>query len=322
MAAAEQKGLQIQWSNFDRHPQPPGRVTFRLPRPQHGYTQVFPSFWEDHPEFQLKVEQVKNQANIRDPDSVRFNHQRHFASDIPPVNGRKLDCNYCHQPDADGRYMQRVTFAANCQSCHALQFDPKNPELVLPHGNAAAVRSFLRTLPTQYAELAAKKGITQPKQIQEFVGRQVAQLRDRVRSGEDLEREVFFAIDPYKPQRGAAAGIRASYSGCAFCHEVKAVSNATPLVTRPVLVDRWMPQAKFDHARHRTDPKTQQPLDCNSCHSALQSRNTSDILMPVKANCVTCHSPQGKVVAECITCHSYHAPPAVAAQLNGVALRR
>jgi hypothetical protein len=32
--------------------------------------------------------------------------------------------------------------------------------------------------------------------------------------------------------------------------------------------------------------------------------------MPTKANCITCHSPQGKVVAECITCHTYHAPPA------------
>jgi hypothetical protein len=31
--------------------------------------------------------------------------------------------------------------------------------------------------------------------------------------------------------------------------------------------------------------------------------------MPAKANCVTCHSPAGKVVAECITCHTYHAPP-------------
>ena len=35
--------------------------------------------------------------------------------------------------------------------------------------------------------------------------------------------------------------------------------------------------------------------------------------MPAKADCVTCHSPKGKVVSECITCHKYHAPPQVAA---------
>jgi hypothetical protein len=51
-------------------------------------------------------------------------------------------------------------------------------------------------------------------------------------------------------------------------------------------------------------------LDCNECHHAMQSRDTADVLMPTKANCITCHSPPGKVVAECITCHTYHAPPA------------
>jgi len=71
-----------------------------------------------------------------------------------------------------------------------------------------------------------------------------------------------------------------------------------------------MPQANFNHAKHQVDPTTQKPLDCNICHQATLSRETSDVLMPAKANCVSCHSPQGKVVAECITCHTYHAPPA------------
>jgi len=84
------------------------------------------------------------------------------------------------------------------------------------------------------------------------------------------------------------------------------------------LVDRWMPQANFDHAKHQVDPVTQTSLSCDVCHHARQSRETFDVLMPAKANCVTCHSPQGKVVAECITCHTYHAPPA--AQTAAVAM--
>jgi hypothetical protein len=40
------------------------------------------------------------------------------------------------------------------------------------------------------------------------------------------------------------------------------------------------------------------------------------VLMPGKASCTTCHSPQCKVVAECITCHTYHAP--LAAQILNV----
>src|SRR5438093_3300 len=206
------------------------------------------------------------------------------------------------RPEPDGRYYQRISFTANCQTCHSLQFDPKNPELTLPHGNATAVRAFLRSLPTQYAELAVKKGFTKPNEIQAFVTKQMTQLRERVRSGEDFEQQVFFVTDPYKPQRDAPPGVRASYYGCALCHEVKPVANTAPMITKPIVVDRWMPQGNFNHAKHAS-------VKCDDCHHAMESRNTSDILMPTKANCVTCHSPARKVVAECIMCHTYNAPP-------------
>src|SRR3954466_2977120 len=144
MDASAKKGATLPANVFHLRPHPAQQVVLEMPRPARGYTQVFGSFAEAHPEFQV----IREKA--RDPDVLRFNHQRHFGNDIPPVNGQKLDCNYCHKPDADGRYMQRITFAANCQACHSLQIDPKNPELTLPHGNASAVRAFLRTLPTQY----------------------------------------------------------------------------------------------------------------------------------------------------------------------------
>jgi len=299
MAAAAQKGAQFNWANYHRHPQPAQRVVFELPRPPRGYTQVFSSFWEGHPEFQIHT------AKARDPDVLRFNHQRHFANDIPLINGQKLDCNYCHKPDSEGKFMQRVSFAANCQACHSLQFDPRNPELTLPHGNATAVRAFLRSLPTQYADLAVKKGITRQNEIQSFVAKQMTQLRERVRSGEDFERQIFFTVDPYKAPGPNEPRTRGSFHGCAFCHEVKPVPNTAPAITKPVLIDRWMVRSDFDHAKHVS-------VKCDDCHHAMQSRDTSDVLMPTKANCVTCHSPKGKVVAECITCHTYHAPPPAA----------
>ena len=303
MDMAAQKGSQFNWQNFHRHPQPAQRVAFELPRPPGGYTQTFSSFWDGHPEFQI------NSANLRDPNVLRFNHQRHFASDIPPVNGQKLDCNYCHRPDTEGRFMQRISFAADCQACHSLQFDPKNPELTLPHGNPTAVRAFLRSLPTQYVDLAVKKGITRQNEIQSFVAKQMSQLRERVRSGEDFERQVFFTSDPYKAASPNEPRTRGLFHGCAFCHEVKPVANTAPAITRPVLIDRWMVQANFDHAKHTS-------VKCDDCHHAMQSRDTADVLMPTKANCVTCHSPPGKVVAECITCHTFHAPPQVAVSLG------
>jgi hypothetical protein len=168
------------------------------------------------------------------------------------------------------------------------------------------VRGFLRTLPTQYADLAVKKGMTKPNEIKNFVTWQMLQLRERVRSGEDFEYQVFFAADPYKPQAGTEPRVRASFYGCALCHEVQPVANAAPFIAKPAFVDRWMPQAKFNHAKHTM-------VNCDDCHQATQSRATSDVLMPGIASCVTCHSPKGKVVAECITCHTYHAPAALTA---------
>ena len=303
MELSAQKGRGIAPAAFHLRPTPPGQVVLALPRPARGYTEVFSSFASGHPEFQLDYDKAQ------DPDALRFNHQRHEAADIPSVNGRKLDCNYCHKPDVEGRYYERVSFAANCQACHALQFDPKNPELTLPHGNAANVRAFLRTLPTQYAELAVKKGLVRPNEIQSFVSKQMLQLRDRVRTGADFEREVFYTGDPYKAQRNSApllSGTRPSFPGCAFCHEVKAVANAAPEITKPIFIDRWMPQAGFDHAKHAS-------VKCDECHHAHTRRETSDVLMPSNANCVSCHSPQGRVSAGCITCHKYHAPPQAAA---------
>ena len=305
MEAAAQKGMQLPPNLFQgRHPYPPQQVVFELPRPSRGFTQVFQSFWTDHPEFQLNYEKAKN-PKVRDPDVLRFNHQRHFAADIPAVNGQKLDCNYCHRPDPDGRFYQRISFNANCQACHSLQFDARNPDLKIPHGDVALVRTFLRTLSAQYGDYGRlKKGIGGDKELGSYVAQQIRQLREQFHTGEQLERAVFFTTNPYKPQEKMAPAVRANFAGCAFCHDVKESRNAAPEITKPILVDRWMIRSDFNHAKHTS-------VKCDECHHASQSRDTADILMPAKANCVTCHSPAGKVSAECIMCHQFHAPPSV-----------
>jgi hypothetical protein len=312
MEASAQKGAQLPPAAFHLRPHPAQQLVFEMPRPPRGYTQVLSSFAGDHPEFQL----VREKA--RDPDVLRFNHQRHFATDIPPAEkGRKLDCNYCHKTDPEGRFYQRISFEANCQACHALLFDKNNPQLHIPHGDVNLVRTFLRTLPAQYAAFAQlQKEKTRYSDAKSFVAQQMTRLREQFGTDEKVERAVFFERDPYKPNREAAPATRANFAGCAFCHDVSTASNSTPVIAKPVLVDRWMPQAKFNHAKHQVDPSTQEKLDCNKCHRALVSRETSDVLMPVKADCVTCHSPKGKVVSECITCHAYHAPTQTAVASN------
>ena len=48
-------------------------------------------------------------------------------------------------------------------------------------------------------------------------------------------------------------------------------------------------------------------MKCEACHGqVVKSEKTSDINLPDKASCVTCHSPKGGVVSTCATCHDYH----------------
>jgi hypothetical protein len=301
MDASANKGMTLPPAVFEVPRPLQGQIVPAVSRPKRGFTQVFASFHRDptsggHPEFQLIREKAA------DPDTLRFNHSRHFANDIPPVKGQKLDCNFCHKPDPQGRFYLRINFEAHCQSCHALQFDERNPSLHLPHGDVNLVRTFLRTLPAQYAELARSQPNKTPlsNDLKTFVAQQMNGLRRQFGSDEAFERAVFFETSPYK--REDAAPSKANFSGCAHCHAVK-TEGRFPVITPPVLIDRWMLRANFTHAKHTS-------VSCEDCHhQARTSQLTSDVLMPAKQNCVVCHSSETKKVSsDCITCHTYHEP--------------
>jgi hypothetical protein len=304
MQASAERGKQLPPTRFHLNPKlvNPRQVTLQLPRPPDGYAKTFASFSEGHPPFQLQRD------NVRNNDVLRFNHARHLnSSDIPPTKAGKLDCNYCHQPEPNGRYMQPITFKAHCQECHSLQFDVRNPDFQLPHGDAQLVRTFLRTLPAQYAELARRKrGLTNETKINEFAVQQVRQLLKQFPNAEELEHSVFFTTDPYKGSQQNDASSRAKYSGCAFCHQVKqavGISYPTAEITKPVMIERWLPHAYFSHAKHAS------MATCRECHvAAASSKLTSDVLIPAKESCVRCHSAAGiaRKASDCATCHLYH----------------
>jgi hypothetical protein len=178
-----------------------------------------------------------------------------------------------------------------------------NPELRVPHGNAEHVRAFLRSLPEQYAEFGAKqKGITQQTELQNFVGKQMAQIRERYGSGEELERRIFFSdarTGPVTQVAGTDALGAARFPGCAYCHEVAESDDGAPAVSRPFIPDRWLIRGRFDHSKHFK-------VACAQCHDAAHSRETADILLPTKASCAECHSPKGGVASSCSTCHTFH----------------
>ncbi|MDB6018511.1 MAG: hypothetical protein JWR19_3000 [Pedosphaera sp.] len=308
MQASFQRGKELPAAAFDYRPDL-GWTMFKAPRPEQGYTKVIHTFATDHPEFQVLAEK------LRDPDTLKFNHQLHLGSpNIPSVNGKKLDCATCHKPDATGLYYQPVSYEQNCKVCHSLQFDEKNPELSIPHGNAEFARAFLRSLPAQYAEYGRnKKGLTTQVELDAFVKLQMAGLRKQALAGENLEQQVFFSDAHNGPMEKTGDGeqpARARYPGCAYCHEVKATgADAAPDIVPPVQMTRWLIRGQFNHAKHIN-------MACAKCHDVERSRETADVLLPSKSSCVECHSPKGGVASGCATCHSYHAPGGVIGSLS------
>jgi hypothetical protein len=301
MAASAQKAQTLPASDFEKTPKDFTLIDFHPPRSPNGRTEVFRSFEDGHPDFQIQRD------HLIDSNTLKFDHRIHLSGAIPLVDGRKLTCAYCHQPDSRGAYMQPINYARNCQACHALQIDPTLADFQIPHPTGASgvnsVRDFILTLPTQYAVYATQKGMTSTSQVASFVSKHMLAIRQRVRRGADLEREVFFADDrnvDYGAPMPATARERALFPGCAYCHEVKASPTGEPVVTKPVTPDRWYIHAKFDHAAHAS-------MSCLACHGAVaHSEKTSDISLPDKASCVTCHSAKGGVVSTCVICHDYH----------------
>jgi len=295
MQASLAKAQNIPVAAFNLHGAA-GLNTFDTIRPPEGRTTVFASFSGGHPEFQFRRE------NLRDTNPLKFNHEKHLAGGVLQLNGRALECASCHQPDAAGKYYQRIAFETHCQSCHSLQFDAQNPELSLPHGDTSAVRTFLRTLSTQYAGLARNKGITRERDVERFAQDQINRLRRVALSGENLEKLVFFTADPARPLPTAAGGAesrRARFAGCAYCHEVNSAADDSPVVVAPRIPDRWMLAGAFNHSKHTN-------LSCANCHAAEHSRETADIILPGKDNCVACHSPRGGMSESCSVCHTFH----------------
>ena len=274
---------------------------FSAPRPRTGFTNIINRFSKDHPEFRLHADK------LRDPNTLKFNHALHLTSEsiqkLP--TGQKLDCAFCHEPEAAGVYFQSIKFEKHCQACHSLQFDPETPGLTLPHGNPEFVSAFLHSLPKQYADVAARSGVTGAAQQSEFARQKLQRLQARVVSGEDFEKRVFFSTATSGPERrvGSVNGATASlYPGCAYCHNVTASTSGLPEVEKPIIYERWLPRAHFNHAKHSV-------VSCAHCHQAATSRDTADIILPAKASCVSCHSTAGGVSDSCATCHTYHKKP-------------
>lgn len=229
------------------------------------------SFGDQHPDFTPRS----------DPDSLLFNHALHLkASGIFNGEGRReeLQCIQCHKlVETKGKVDPApIRFPNHCQRCHKLTFDPRFPDVEVPHGG-------------------------DPGLVYGFVLATYAGNRDIVGKSPQEIRRILTARPPVAPdERAVLNAEQVIKTKCSKCHPIER-SGTRIAAKRPEIPTRWFLQAQFAHTEHRT-------ILCESCHENVrQSTKTSDVLMPVRKDCTGCHGGQSaKTSSSCATCHEYH----------------
>ena len=266
------------------------------------------AFPASHPEF------AAVNAGARDPGRLRFNHAVHMKDSLRGPNGPEtLECAACHTPEtgragvgtkgpATTGLMAPATYDQTCARCHPLFFDERI-EQPAPHVDTIKVRAF----------------------VQQTLAAYIREHPDDMSKPDSAFRRVplNFPRPPEPPARNAAEWVTRRAAAderllwtktCAECHEpasarasagqawLAATSAGLPVLAPTNVTRRWMPRATFDHTPHRM-------VTCQSCHAAEGSTQTSDVLLPGRAACATCHAPSkgsAKAQSRCVECHQYH----------------
>jgi pSer/pThr/pTyr-binding forkhead associated (FHA) protein len=220
----------------------------------------------------------------KDTDTLRFNHKLHLQPrGIFGGDGKRevLQCASCHALTAtrDKVDPMAIDFEQHCQRCHRLTFDDRYPNEQVPHGGD--------NMKVYGAVFAASSGAAA------IVGKPLAEVR-RI-----LSTRAAGAPEQQAYLRKANFVFR---DKCAVCHKIETRGQQLAAVP-PVIPATWLASAGFTHGKHQT-------VDCETCHRGVrESVSTADVLMPRRAECMTCHSPRGETAqagSSCRTCHEYH----------------
>ncbi len=248
---------------------------------------------------------------------IKFSHAAHLvAGGFPALGYKPMECRDCHVLEPSGQGFQAVTYKQQCAGCHALDFDRQElpwPSARVPHGDdtgvAAAVWNFYagKALQGAIAEAPAPAvtrrvpGAPVPETPEPTVGNTRQWVADKT--------EVALRTIVLDDKRG-----------CAYCHfgtgrdgafeisDLVRVGAGPPgsqprrVVAPVVLRTRFLPQARFDHAKHAASA-------CERCHDARNSEAVGQMLIPGIQNCAECHGTEGAALhaqSTCITCHRFH----------------
>ncbi|WP_101757806.1 cytochrome c3 family protein [Oceanicoccus sp. KOV_DT_Chl] len=239
----------------------------------------------------------------KDMSNLKFPHDVHL--DVDKVQtagaGAGMVCSDCHTLKSDNEHFETITMEQHCSSCHDLSFDVADPDRQLPHGNPATV---VQTIEEHFVRVYADPDY-----------KPAGGDRKRRRPGQSggAERCDGKPFDCGIKRATSEAGIQFTQRGCVTCHEVSD-NQSTDLYARwtvlPVKINHdWYQRALFDHASHLTQRGKSENQTCSSCHQAMQSTTSGDVLIPAIDNCQSCHgdaSMHEKVIVDCVSCHAFH----------------
>jgi predicted CXXCH cytochrome family protein len=273
-------------------------------------------FAADHPGFKLtlwkgptpdavvRVEQ-SNKAALVERSNLKFPHDAHLKPNLRAPNGRKtLDCGSCHVPDTSGRGFQPIVMKTACLECHRLEFEPAVTTRQVPHGS---IDDVMLTMQEFYANIALNNIPVDVVDIGE-IRRGLPRFASGIITDEQRQRALAWA--KAKAQKVSEDLIEVRV--CIVCHQVtRTVMQGeadAPIAwnVAPVHVaNTWMPGARFDHDKHRTNK-------CADCHPVAKSRVSADVSIPDINKCRECHAGNvaapNKVVSTCVSCHDFHLP--------------
>ncbi len=252
-------------------------------------------------EFTTERVAMDNKQALRETSNLKFPHDKHMdpeGVDAPDAPGGKkiLACNDCHRPEPAGVGMQAINMERDCAECHRLEFEPDNPQRVVPHGKLEHV---LYTLTEYYGNQALLGNIKDPNAPRV--------VQNRRRPGQQLTRAERKAAFDWAANKALVVG-EDLFEGrvCSSCHDVTRVRSDYPPkwdIAPVKLADTWFPKAKFTHQKHET-------MECTDCHDASKSEDSMDVLIPGIENCRQCHagteSVTNRLESTCVDCHGFH----------------
>jgi predicted CXXCH cytochrome family protein len=250
-------------------------------------------------------------AGAKETSNLRFPHDVHLdASKVQRVNdSAPLQCADCHQPAPAKEHFPPVTMEQHCISCHDLKFDAGDPTRELPH---AQPTEAILTIEGHYLRKFGDPNLPagdSPKR----------RLPDRKNDDERCDEGAYTCAMRKTLDEAVNQFTR---RGCVTCHIVDDTGGSdlySRFQVHPIrLVANYLPMTRFNHTSHLTQKGVTGDAACGSCHDALHSKDSADLLIPDIDNCVQCHSDQparggglsggalGGVALGCNACHVYH----------------